>query len=559
MQAALEDLAQNLLNLSDCLSALDKEKQSIGRALRKTQPTSGPRDVENQTVKAKETAILRQSLERLDRKIKDARKRNIPFTSFHIRLKRLHGQIPRRPSTKAGHELNRDQDNMELKALLALPTSTLLADLANYILTASMPFTEESFLLMIDRLTRHRYTSAARSAYRSMVSAGFAPDSPKAVVLLIRMAVVSAEKREFYRLEKLVRTLDTHNTLVNGALIVGYLKFSRIEIAKHYLAQMATDGHFYVLAILTRFVEYCGAQRDWILGKRMWEAIEAGQAQGRFSIDRFAYRQIWRMCRRCGQVSAAALVLKGALRNGFRPKDIILRGRMNPVRPSNKSTGLSDYYTAFFNASEERAQQNLAEFVKQSPPQSVPNSSEMQPSPITSASSKGAPPAGPNATASISTPATPISHSMFTRLYSIQKLSLQYSSSTEAQSRLWLLITRSRRHFHPVTHVLNDPPPVPLRSHSKEWRAPSHDEDSLDIIHEYLFNARKRSPEEAVSVLKKLLQFHAQEPRGMLVPDPPTDVLDHHHPLPLSRHFKNRAIVNHEDDCSDIIHEYTYT
>ena len=353
LRTALDNLAQDLLDLSQYLSEAKVERQQLLNRrtnqsqliyrLKDDQDDNGPK-----TTLRGEVDAITKSIKYLDKGIIRARQWQIPYSSFYVRLKRVHKRLPR-PSAQAsisGPSRIR-QSNAILDALLSLPTPELLDDLAQYLLTTSLPITEHSFYLMIQKLSSLRLGSAARSAYHNLIAAGYSPTSPRAISLLLKLTPSIRDRREFFRLQALVSksniSLDPY---IYSGLITGNLKMGSRTNAFRHFRSMITEGFQPSLQVLTGLLHDCGSRRDWSMGAEVWRSIKVGQSNQRFQIDAWAYSSMWRLCRRCQQRHAANEILGSAAKEGFDLQEIIQQRRRkyksHPFRRTNKSPELID-------------------------------------------------------------------------------------------------------------------------------------------------------------------------------------------------------------------------
>lgn len=354
LRTALDNLAQDFLDLSHYLSnAYAERQQLLNRKTNKYQLSSRLKDDDGDPKSSllAEINTIEQSITNLDNQITRARQREIPTTSFYIRLRRVHGRLPNHQlplahsttDALAGTRLS----NAILSSLLSLPAPKILDDLARHLLTTSLPITENSFFLMIHRLSNLRLGSAARSAYHNLIASGYAPTSVQAISLLLRLTSSIRDRREFYRLQSLINKFNiSHDAYIYSGLITGSLKMgSRSNAFKHFRAMIA-EGIQPSLHVLTSMLHDCGSRRDWLLGAEVWRSMNLGQSDGRFQIDAWGYNKMWRLCRRCHQRNAAAQVLRSAVRQGFELEGILYYRRKKykslPIRNTNKSPELED-------------------------------------------------------------------------------------------------------------------------------------------------------------------------------------------------------------------------
>ena len=353
LRTALDNLAQDLLDLSQYLSEAKAERQQLLNhrtdksqiiyRLKDDNDDNGPKT----TLRAQVDAITK-SIKRLDRGIRRARQWQIPYSSFYIRLKRVHKSLPTPPGQAFISSPSRiRRSNAILNALLSLPNPELLDDLAQHLLTTSLPITEHSFYLMIHKLSSFRLGSAARSAYHNLITAGYSPTSPRAVSLLLKLTLSIRDRREFFRLQSLVSksniSLDPY---IYSGLITGNLKMGSPTNAFGHFRSMITEGFQPSLQVLTSLLHDCGSRREWSMGAEVWRSIKVAQSNQRFHIDAWAYSSMWRLCRRCEQKHAASEILSSAAKEGFDLQEIIQQRRKKyksqPFRRTNKSPELID-------------------------------------------------------------------------------------------------------------------------------------------------------------------------------------------------------------------------
>ena len=360
LRNALDCLAQDLLDLSQYLAQTTaKRQQLISQRVELFKHYSATENQEKKSQLLAEFDSITNSIRSLDKEIIHARERKIPVSGFSILVKRLHGQLP---DSQIAHNCNSNSQNRSkqlrlshqvLNKLFSLPSPRLLEELAKHILTTSLPFTLDSFLLIIRKLSAHRLASAARSAYHALISAGHPPDSVKAISTILTIASATSDYEEFYRLQALIEEHQiSHDSYTYSALIVGNLKLgARFAALRHFRA-MIQQGVTASLQVLTALLRDCGARRDWTLGKEVWRGLRLGQSNADFRIDAWAYRQMWILCKRCGQWQAAQQVLNSAIRDGFVLADLLSHRRKTfkslPIRSQNKSPVIGDVYNSIF-------------------------------------------------------------------------------------------------------------------------------------------------------------------------------------------------------------------
>jgi hypothetical protein len=352
IRMAVSNLAQDLLNLSQFLHTAEAERQQLFNRksnLQRSYTCADDRDVKTRLLD--EIKSLDNSIKELDRDVLRARQRQIPAFGFYIRLKRLHGRLPN-PEPRLHDSADEDvalirMSNATLAAILSLPAPTILEDLANYLLTTSLPITESSFLLMIHRLSSLRFASAARSAYHGLIAAGYAPTSPVAISLLLKLTTAICDRREFNRLQALLIQSDVSiDAYIYTGLVIGNLKLGNHRKAAQWFRDMTANNVEPSLQVLTGLLHDCGSRRDWQLGKEVWRALKDGHANAKLHIDAWAYKKMWRLCRRCEQRHATGELLKSALKDGIELEDVIQPQRTKykspPIRNTNKSPKLED-------------------------------------------------------------------------------------------------------------------------------------------------------------------------------------------------------------------------
>jgi pentatricopeptide repeat protein len=355
LRSALDSLAQDALDLSKYLAEANRQRQHLLiRRLRATQSYKGTKkEAKKAQIRDKMTSID-NAVRDIDRNITHARQKQIPKTRFYIHLKRLHGNLPypelRKYESEAHKAEGLQRSHMALHRMLSLPTPTLLDDLAHHLLTTSLPFSQRSFLIMIRRLSDLRYGSLAKSAYLQSSVAGFAPDSSKAITLLLKLTVAIGDYREFRRLRRLLGQPGVRrDTYIYTALIVGCLKLGFPENARGYFRRMMNDGIHPPLQALTHMLHDCGSRRRWNLGNEVWRVIKDGQARAEFKVDALAYHTMLRLCRKCDQLAVARDILREASDDGENFQNIVRRPYKtyaSPLRQSNKTPTISDLRAA---------------------------------------------------------------------------------------------------------------------------------------------------------------------------------------------------------------------
>jgi pentatricopeptide repeat protein len=359
LRKALDGFAQDLLDMASYHSKIHRERQrlldqksDLGQAFRRT---SNP--MLNQCL-AKDFATVSTRIQDMDAGLIEARQQGLPDAEsrFFVRLKRMHGRLPAPKAHKflvysrSTYKAIRTE-NMRLAVLLSIPAPNVLDELAHHLLTSSLPFTEDSFFIMMKKLHRLRYTSMARSAYYHLLSAGYVPpDNPKEISPLLRIASSIHDRKGFHNLMRSVRrsgmTLDNS---IYEALVIGYLKMGRTARAMKAFQDMLSDGLRPRLTLLTRLLHDCGTHRDWRRGKEIWRMIKILQQQGDLIPDRWAYYDMWRLCQKCTKYFIGRNIRQEALEQGINIGDIVKRPFLRglPVRRLNKSPQLLHYYDSF--------------------------------------------------------------------------------------------------------------------------------------------------------------------------------------------------------------------
>lgn len=350
LRRALDDIAQDLLSLSDSLSKTKAERDAVhvaGNCLRQT--LFRAIDVDIKLRIRKEAEALDRNVQMLDQKLLNARRNEIPTMAFYVRLKRLHGRLPHPKAARSRnmteailHDINLSM----IKKLLSLPTPDLLYSLALHLLSTPLPFSEECFNVMLYRLSLLRYTSAARSVYRNFLSSGLSLNMSKPVALVLALNSSIGDWEDFSHLQILIDSSDLKSdVLANCALITGNLKSGRTEDAWQRFANMLANGMTPGLPVLTRLLHDAASRRSWRRGLQIWKIIEFGSHRGIYEIDPWAFYEMRRLCRRCGLGSVARFIHDDTLRSRLNLGIFGHRKRL-PVRPSNKSPELIDIHNA---------------------------------------------------------------------------------------------------------------------------------------------------------------------------------------------------------------------
>jgi len=353
LRKALDSLAQDLLNLSQYLADKNAQIQKL-RHLESAKRQKWADKKKDKTVSLKLDDIA-QALWEAKQEIHHARHGNIPITSQYIVLKRLHGRlhVPQAsersiPDPESGWR----SSNTALAAILALPDHSILEDLAIHLLTSALPFSEESFLIIIQQLSRLRFESAARSAYHHLALAGYSPTSPFLISLMLKLSISTGYRKEFNNVERLITQFQIEPDAFTYAILIdGCVKFGRRAKALEYLRKMMANGAIPSLPALTSLLRDCGSRRDWAFGRMVWRAMEVGQLTNSFQIDAWAYNAMWTLCRRCEDHDLASSILLLAAEQGFDRDYIMRRCRGNskplPVRASNKFPTIHDIHQAY--------------------------------------------------------------------------------------------------------------------------------------------------------------------------------------------------------------------
>jgi hypothetical protein len=367
LRNALDNLAQDLLDMSQYLSKINGERQLLlDRRSNLTQILKRTSGKGQRQLLAEDFAKLSESIQNLDAKLIDARQQRLPVTEsrFFIRLKRLHGRLP--GSKPHGFIISSNSfykailsGNKRLRVLLSLPVANTLDALAHHLLTSSFPFTEESFFIMIKKLTALRYASMARSAYHHLIEAGYIPlEKPMEISSLLKLANVISDRRGFHRILRSVRQSGIpSDRYIYGALVIGFLKMGNPPRAIEQFKAMLSDGIQPPLSLLTYILRDCASRRNWELGKTIWHMFNIGQLRGALVPDKWIYYEMWTLCQRCAKYYNARSVRQEALEHGIDIGDIVKRPplKRRPVRRSNKSPQLLHYYDSFLNRNFETA------------------------------------------------------------------------------------------------------------------------------------------------------------------------------------------------------------
>jgi len=351
LRMALDSLADDILMLSHVISQWTAERQLLlNRKSGLFQKYKRIVEKEKKQFLLSEINSVNASIEAVEKRLLYARERRIPV-SYYVRLKRLHGNLPypklRRPSRKDDQSTLIRRSNSTLIGLLSLPGSNVLHELAHFLLTTSLPITETSFLIMIQKLSVLRFGSVARSAYHSLIAAGYSPTSPRIISLMLKLMPAIRDRTEFFRLQTLLdRSNISHDAYIYTQLIVGNLKMGSPTGALQQFRAMIASGFQPTLQALTALLHDCGSRRNWQLGVEVWRSLEFGQANLRFRIDLWAYQEMWRLCRKCGEQTSARQILWAARKEGFKVDDLIhTRGRKTKslaIRATNKAPQLRD-------------------------------------------------------------------------------------------------------------------------------------------------------------------------------------------------------------------------
>jgi hypothetical protein len=359
MRKAVDSVCQDLLDLSSFLKDANAQRQHLLDQSNNLQQQI-MRGKADKSIKARQNDI-KSYIQTLDRKIRDARQIEVPISSSFVHLKRLHGRLPLgkprlRNSNAHGPEASR-QVTSALKALLALPGPPLLEELAHFLLSVPLPLSEESFLLIIRRLSNHRLASAARSVYHNLMATDYYPVSASSISVLLKITTSAQLRAEFQRLESLLGSLHLpSDEYVHSSLVTGNLKLNYKSMALNQFSKMIFSGYEPSLEVLTALVYHSAARRHWKLGCQFWRAIVEGKKNGKFGIDAWAYHAIWKLCMRCRQPRSASQILGDAVQQGYHVDDVINHRRPKhkslPIRSSNKTPTAQDVLHAFKSRSE---------------------------------------------------------------------------------------------------------------------------------------------------------------------------------------------------------------
>ena len=362
MRKAVDSVSQDLLDLSLFLKLASAQRQHLLDQSNNLQQQI-KRGTANSSMKTRQHEI-KSDIRTLDLKVRDARQNEIPNSSFFVHLKRLHGRLPiqnprYRNSPAHSPKVSR-QVTSALKALLALPNPLLLEELAQFLLTVPLPLSEDSFLLILRRLSSLRLASAARSVYHHFMATGFYPISASSISVLLKITTSAHLAAEFRHLESFHASLRLpSDKYVHTGLVIGNLKLNRKAMALSQFSKMIFSGHEPNLQVLTALLYYSADIRDWKLGYQFWRAILDGKKNGRFEIDAWAYHAMWRLCMRCHQRQVASQILSEAVHGGYEVDKVMDHRRLKykslPIRSSNKSPAVQDILHAFKSYSARKA------------------------------------------------------------------------------------------------------------------------------------------------------------------------------------------------------------
>lgn len=357
LRRSLDNLAQDLLDLSEYLSKLQIKRQTLlNRKSGLGQEFGRASDGDQRRRLADDFTRVSESIQDIDAKLFDARRHQLPNTEsrFFVRLKRLHRRLPESKANRVIAPSNRMhkaiiRGNMRLSVLLSLPVTSALDELAHHLLTSSSPFTEESFFIMIKKLTLLRYASMARAAYHHLIAAGYIPpEKPKEITPLLKLSNAIADKKGFHRLlRSMKRSGVTIDKDIYGSLIIGFLKLGKPAQAMEQFHAMLSEGIQPQLSVLTHLLHDCGSRRNWNMGKEIWRMIKIQQLRGNLTPDKWAYYEMWRLSQRCAKYFIARHIRQEAFEHGMDLGNIVKRLRHRPVRRSNKSPELLHYYDSF--------------------------------------------------------------------------------------------------------------------------------------------------------------------------------------------------------------------
>jgi hypothetical protein len=511
LRKALVNMAQDMLDLSEYLFNAHTVIQTLcdhKSTLRQLYIQTSNENTELKNELEMKIESIDQSLMRVKNETLQARQRDFPATEsrFYLRLKRIHARLPYSQiqyiTPGKDEDWQNRQNKITLKALLSLPMPNLLEELALHLISTSLPFDQGAFLTIIHQLSRLRYASAARSAYYHLIAAGYPPDSRKAISVLLMLTQSIGDEGEFARLRRLVLTSQmVHDAHTYGALIVGSLKLGHTTNAKRYLRAMLCAGISPTLEVLTTLLHDCGNRKNWKLGMDIWRTLK----DKGISMDALCYHEMWRLCKRCGQVSMARDVYSEAVQDGFEPRDFTRRPpvKQHPIRPPNKAPVLYDYeqsvYSLFLSANSRRDRLTLSTTVNYTGSQSERQSFDRL-------NRRGFEAEGrvPDSVSGLFKKGGPLQHQHFvvrpgqeswTRfLTEFSAVSMRFSAVAKAQERLRNLESQRRKkfpqHLFSLRRIIDSPPPEPvvikLRGH------PTHsplagtidDEHIFDIIQE---------------------------------------------------------------------------
>lgn len=362
VRRALDTIADNLLSLAQYITKFDSQQRSlIHRRKQLYQKRRRISDIGTISSLEEEIKLLTAEIAFAKRAMLRAIKTKIPSPTANIRLMRLSGRLTY-PSTiecDVEVEMILHQKNISaLRKILALPTTTVLEDLAIHLLTTSFPFSEACFRYIMYRLSVLRYHSAARAVYYHVTSCGIPMDSARSIGHLLIVTARTGNRKEFANLERLINpSVQGFDYSVSSALVLGHLRFNQPEHAWNQVRTIVAHGAWPTLRLLTRLLRDAKSRRHWTYGFRAWEMIEEGERRKRFQIDAWAYHEMWRLCQVCFQVSVAASIYRDALAAGFEP-DMLrrnLKWKRLPVKSSNKAPKMIDVLKAIHHRRREIA------------------------------------------------------------------------------------------------------------------------------------------------------------------------------------------------------------
>src|SRR5579862_4978065 len=281
IRKALDSIAQDLLTLAESLATFESErKQLIHRRNQLRRQCEKKPAGELKSRLESDIESVEKSINTTKENSLQARRESLPTSAF-IRLRRLHGRLPcveGSPFVSSDDGTLQAQNLSALRQILALPTPSVLEDLALHLLTTSLPFSETCFHVMMERLSLLRYYSAAQSVYYHAIRAGFPGLSRRSVLSSITFNTASGNRRAFFRL----RSIVDHSNLqfersALSALAFGYLRLGLRNRAWQRVKLMLARGTWPSLPLLTRLLRDAASRRDWKRGVEVWKLIEFGR------------------------------------------------------------------------------------------------------------------------------------------------------------------------------------------------------------------------------------------------------------------------------------------